>query len=324
MELWEWQTTILPPQGNEERQETKWKRHIETQTPPYVVRILMAISLLESIIPAIVNLKMCLNAAIFGFMDLLIYESTEVQRFSNYKAFIHIETQIQPYVVRILMAISLLESIIPEWFRMRPAYVLAWWLANFKLVTYMRLLMQLRCSACQPWSKIREFFRLDLVRDLMRTCTKRRPNYDRIMMWLTKMALTLAPFVMADDDNVSYLFMFQFSIVGMALISLASCVSESSVRATAIYWWELYLGLTLGLMRGKIYALTTSLESLSPLIPSPLYTIVCNATLSYYPGVFNFLSTGLYLLCYTFIADGGDDDKLTINETFVHSNPNMM
>uniref|UniRef100_A0A1A9ZGN4 Uncharacterized protein n=1 Tax=Glossina pallidipes TaxID=7398 RepID=A0A1A9ZGN4_GLOPL len=33
-----------------------------------------------------------------------------------------------------------------------------------------------------------------------------------------------------------------------------------------------------------------------------LDTIVYNATFSYYPGVFNFLSAGLYLLCYTFIA----------------------
>uniref|UniRef100_A0A1B0FCS9 Uncharacterized protein n=1 Tax=Glossina morsitans morsitans TaxID=37546 RepID=A0A1B0FCS9_GLOMM len=126
-------------------------------------------------------------------------------------------------------------------------------------------------------SKIREFFRLDLVKDLVRTSTKRRSNYDCIM--------------------------FQFSIVGMTLISLASYVFESTFRATAIYCWELYLGLTLDLMRGvvgpmsraillhvapatemgKIYALTTSLESLSPPISSPLYTIIYNGTLSYYP-----------------------------------------
>lgn len=36
----------------------------------------------------------------------------------------------------------------------------------------------------------------------------------------------------------------------MCLISLASCVLESTVRATAIYWWQLYLGLGLGMMRG--------------------------------------------------------------------------
>lgn len=36
----------------------------------------------------------------------------------------------------------------------------------------------------------------------------------------------------------------------MTMISLASCVLESTVRATAIYWWQLYLGLCLGFMRG--------------------------------------------------------------------------
>lgn len=53
---------------------------------------------------------------------------------------------------------------------------------------------------------------------------------------------------------------------------------------------------------GKIFALTTSLESLSPLIAAPLYTTVYNATLDYYPGIFNFISAGLYLLCFTFIS----------------------
>ncbi|KAL9887506.1 uncharacterized protein ACN2A1_009633 [Glossina fuscipes fuscipes] len=49
-------------------------------------------------------------------------------------------------------------------------------------------------------SKLREFFPLDLVKDLVRTCTERRPNYDRIIIWLTMMALTLALFVMASDN----------------------------------------------------------------------------------------------------------------------------
>ncbi|KAL9871846.1 uncharacterized protein ACN427_010442 isoform 2-T2 [Glossina fuscipes fuscipes] len=47
---------------------------------------------------------------------------------------------------------------------------------------------------------------------------------------------------------------------------------------------------------------TEEVESLSPLISSPLCTTVCNATLSYYPGVFNSLSADLYMRRYTFIA----------------------
>lgn len=36
----------------------------------------------------------------------------------------------------------------------------------------------------------------------------------------------------------------------MTMLSLACCVLESTVRATAMYWWELYLGMVLGGMRG--------------------------------------------------------------------------
>lgn len=36
------------------------------------------------------------------------------------------------------------------------------------------------------------------------------------------------------------------------MISFGSCVLESIVRATAIYWYELYLGLGFGIMRGVL------------------------------------------------------------------------
>lgn len=36
----------------------------------------------------------------------------------------------------------------------------------------------------------------------------------------------------------------------MTMISLACCVLESTVRATAVFWWEMYLGVILGIMRG--------------------------------------------------------------------------
>lgn len=45
-------------------------------------------------------------------------------------------------------------------------------------------------------SKIREFFRFDLVKDLIQTCIKRRSNFDRIIIWLTMLALTVAIFTM--------------------------------------------------------------------------------------------------------------------------------
>lgn len=135
------------------------------------------------------------------------------------------------------------------------------------------------------------------------------------------------------------------SIVSMAMLSLACCVLESTVRATAVHWEELYVGMTLGMMRGvmgpmcrailshvapstevgklelvtktrcikwlpntrwtflgKIFALTTSMESVSPLGAAPLYTIVYRKTVEFYPGAFNFISAALYFVCYILIA----------------------
>ncbi|XP_017027155.1 probable peptidoglycan muropeptide transporter SLC46 [Drosophila kikkawai] len=207
-------------------------------------------------------------------------------------------------------------------------------------------------------SRLREFFRFDLVKDLVRTCFQRRPNYDRAIIWLTMVALTIAIFDMEGEGTVNYMFMqeqfnwtikdfslfnasriviqivgsivgmvvlrrvFKLSIVTMAMLSLACCVLESTVRATAVYWQEMYLGMTLGMMRGvmgpmcrailshvapstevgKIFALTTSMESVSPLGAAPLYTTVYKATVESYPGAFNFISAGLYFVCYVLIA----------------------
>ncbi|KAH8279396.1 hypothetical protein KR026_008637 [Drosophila bipectinata] len=207
-------------------------------------------------------------------------------------------------------------------------------------------------------SRVREFFRFDLVKDLVYTAIKRRPNFDRAIIWLTMIALTIAIFDMEGEGTVNYMFMqekfnwtikdfslfnasriviqivgsivgmiilrriLKVSIVSMAMLSLACCVLESTVRATAVYWQEMYLGMTLGMMRGvmgpmcrailshvapitevgKIFALTTSMESVSPLGAAPLYTIVYRKTVEYYPGAFNFISAALYFLCYILIA----------------------
>ncbi|BFG04190.1 proton-coupled folate transporter [Drosophila madeirensis] len=207
-------------------------------------------------------------------------------------------------------------------------------------------------------SRIREFFRFDLVKDLVRTCFQRRPNYDRAIIWLTMIALTIAIFDMEGEGTVNYMFMreqfdwtikdfslfnaariviqivgsivgmvvlrrvLKLSIITMAMLALACCVLESTVRATAVYWQEMYVGMTLGMMRGvmgpmcrailshvapstevgKIFALTTSMESVSPLGAAPLYTSVYKATVEFYPGAFNFISAVLYFVCYVLIA----------------------
>lgn len=48
---------------------------------------------------------------------------------------------------------------------------------------------------------------------------------------------------------------------------------------------------------GKLFALITSLESLTPLIASPIYTKLYKATLTTFPNAFNILSASLGLVC---------------------------
>lgn len=137
-------------------------------------------------------------------------------------------------------------------------------------------------------SRVREFFRFSLVVDLVRTCFLRRANYDRAIIWLTMVALTITIFIMEGENTVNVLFLrekfnwtikdislfnaariviqivgsvagmivlrrvLKVSIIGMSLLALGACVLESVVRATAQYDWEMYLGMTLGMMRGVL------------------------------------------------------------------------
>lgn len=48
---------------------------------------------------------------------------------------------------------------------------------------------------------------------------------------------------------------------------------------------------------GKIYALTTSLESLAPIGSAPAYTFVYTYTIDTFPGAFNLLSASILLIC---------------------------
>uniref|UniRef100_T1PBL8 Major Facilitator Superfamily protein n=1 Tax=Musca domestica TaxID=7370 RepID=T1PBL8_MUSDO len=404
--VFEYNETQCAPLLGVER-ETEEVKLIETQVQPYVARILMARSLLESIIPAIVSLFIGPWSDKFGRRPIVLTTFTGYLTGSiilTFLSFIATKTVVSPWIFLLSSVPSVLSggtcALITGIYcyisdvAKEKARALRMVLNEASLCTGMMIgnvvsgylyaatntvtvfaissglmllaliyvvifvIESLRPDQIHSGSKIREFFRFDLVKDLVRTCLKRRPNYDRSIIWLTMMALTIAIFTMEGDSNVTYLFvrkqfewtlkdfsmfnaarivvqiigsvvgmfvlrrLLKFSITSMNMIAIASCVLESTVRATAIYWWELYVGLTLGFMRGimgpmsrailshvapatevgKIFALTTSLESLSPLIAAPLYTIVYNATLAYHPGLFNFISAGLYLLCFTFIS----------------------
>uniref|UniRef100_A0A034VGW4 Proton-coupled folate transporter n=1 Tax=Bactrocera dorsalis TaxID=27457 RepID=A0A034VGW4_BACDO len=387
--------------------ETKEAEEIETRVQPYVARILMARSLLESIIPAFVSLFVGPWSDKFGRRPIILATYTGYLTgciILTILAFIATKVVISPWLFLLSSVPSVISGgtcalitgiycyisdVAKEKARavrmvLNEASLLAGMMFGNVLSGYVyaatnvvtvfaisALLMllallyvfifvveSLRPDQIHTGSKIREFFRFDLVKDLVHTCFERRPSYDRAIIWLTMITLTIALFTMEGDSNVTYLFfrakfewtlkdytlfnaarivvqiigsifglillrkVLKFSIVSMTMLSLACCVLESTVRATAMYWWELYLGMILGGMRGimgpmarailshvapptevgKIFAFTTSLESLSPLGAAPLYTTVYNATIGFYPGIFNFISAGLYLLCFTLIA----------------------
>ncbi|XP_046865770.1 proton-coupled folate transporter isoform X2 [Drosophila willistoni] len=108
----------------------------------------------------------------------------------------------------------------------------------------------------------------------------------------------------------------KLSIHGMAILCLGCIVLESTTRATAQYSYEIYLGLVLGIMRGvlgpmsktilsevtpssevgKIFALSSSLQAVTPSLAVPLYTTVYKTTVENYPGAFNVISLGLNFL----------------------------
>lgn len=53
---------------------------------------------------------------------------------------------------------------------------------------------------------------------------------------------------------------------------------------------------------GKIYSMTTSMESLAPIGSAPIYTFIYNYTIDTYPGAFNFFSASVYLYCVLLIT----------------------
>lgn len=202
-------------------------------------------------------------------------------------------------------------------------------------------------------SRLREIFRFELVADLFHTCFKRRPNFDRIIIWLVITALGASIFALEGTGTVSFLFLRErfewtvkefsfydataitFMIVGnlvgmyglkkllgvsesiLAAIGFSCYAIHSGIWAVAYEPWHLYLATVVAMLKGiagpmgravisntappndigKIFSLTTSIESLTPLLSAPVYTYVYRATLPWYPGAFNIISATVFFAC---------------------------
>uniref|UniRef100_A0A0A1WK53 Solute carrier family 46 member 3 n=1 Tax=Zeugodacus cucurbitae TaxID=28588 RepID=A0A0A1WK53_ZEUCU len=202
--------------------------------------------------------------------------------------------------------------------------------------------------------KAKHFFDVRLIKDLVKTCVTRRPNYGRAIIGCTISILIVLNFAMSGELGVFYLFLrnkfnvtlqqftyynaagitikmigcavafgvfrnlFKISFSAIAMLGLFGCILDSLTRALAQQFWQMYMASSFGLMSGitgpmlqsivslavpsneigKIYSLASCLQTLSPLASAPLYTLVYNSTLNFYPGLYNFISTGLNVECF--------------------------
>lgn len=67
------------------------------------------------------------------------------------------------------------------------------------------------------------------MKDLVQTSLKRRPNFDRAIIWLTMMALTVAIFTMEGDSNVTYLYVrkqFEWTLKDFSMFNAARIVVQ--------------------------------------------------------------------------------------------------
>lgn len=100
----------------------------------------------------------------------------------------------------------------------------------------------------------------------------------------------------------------------IASIGFFSWMLNSIVIAVATEPWHLYLAITICMLKGatdpmtrafiskgdmgSIFSFSSTFEALMPLGAAPLYTNVYKHTLSWHPGAFSWISTGMYGLCY--------------------------
>lgn len=116
--------------------------------------------------------------------------------------------------------------------------------------------------------------------------------------------------------------LFRISEVTLTLLSLGSGTLESIIKATASKKWHLYLAIGIGFLKalripmcqflltrvvsshdiGKVFSLSTAIETIIPLGSVPLYTYIYSSTLTTYPGAFSILSSAILLVSYTSMA----------------------
>ncbi|EDW85958.1 uncharacterized protein Dwil_GK22868 [Drosophila willistoni] len=115
---------------------------------------------------------------------------------------------------------------------------------------------------------------------------------------------------------------FRLSVVTLALLAFFSEILNNLAKGFSTLPWHMYLSVALGVFRsisgpmcrtivsnivppsdlGKIFSIKNVLQSFAPFVAAPLYTLIYKRSLTTYPGLFNFVSSSLYLLSFVFMG----------------------
>uniref|UniRef100_A0A0K8VTP2 Proton-coupled folate transporter n=1 Tax=Bactrocera latifrons TaxID=174628 RepID=A0A0K8VTP2_BACLA len=184
--------------------------------------------------------------------------------------------------------------------------------------------------------KAKHFFDVRLIKDLVKTCTIRRPNYGRAIIACTISILIVSNFALMGELGVFYLFLrnkfnttleeftyynavditikmmgsavafglfrnfLKISFSGIALMGLFGCILDSLTRGLAQQFWQMYMAASFGLMSGILGPMLQSIVSLavSPNEIGKIYSLAsCLQTLS------PLLSAPLYTFVYNNTLD---------------------
>lgn len=186
--------------------------------------------------------------------------------------------------------------------------------------------------------------------DMLKTCFKKRSFKERRILLSLMSMLILTVFTYSGSAAVSYLsererfgwtltnhnnydsiniiFSISGCIIGIAflkkqlnfsemsliILSVISGVVDASLKAFAIYGWQMYAISAGAMFRilaspmyrtlittivphneiGKVFSITTALEAISGFPSVPLYTIVYAKTLTFFPGAYFLITAGIY------------------------------
>ncbi|XP_043262651.1 tetracycline resistance protein, class E-like isoform X2 [Colletes gigas] len=233
----------------------------------------------------------------------------------------------------------------------------------------------------QPEVTLSSLFDLNLVKELISTCTKKRDGFNRKIVWCCLTTIILLVTVMQGEMTIGYLFtnarlgwdvnkysiytatnillktfglIFGVKILTVyaglsekmaAILSLLSSISSSLVQSFTWKSWHMYLSVVVGVFSGvtnpmlrtilsksvppentgKIFSLTISIETLTPLIAASLYGMIYSRFMPpLYPLPVWLVSVGIYIIAIFVLLNIRVQDKNTLRYAPLTQNSELL